>query len=1173
MADLQIMSFNAGELTPLVDGRSDLEKYYSGYREGPNMIPLPYGPAERRPGTYFVAELKDNSKKARLVSFQYSTEQAYILEFGDQYIRFYKDRGQIVTSTITEDLSALDNIVAHWLLNDDLATQAVLDDDGNTHDGTTESANTEDLHATGKAGTGCFDLDGVDSVEVADHNDFTFIEGTNGDFSIMALAYFGGSSGNIISKWDTDSKREWYLITNVDGKLQFAIFDESLDKQTYRTSDAVISSGWHLVVVTYNGEHGSWTGATAANYMTLYVDGVEVASTATNDADYVKMENLGSGVAIGAAYVLGALSFRWPDRLDNVAVFKDVLTATEIAALYTAGSAVYEITTSYLEADLFGLQRVQSADVLYSVHGDYAPTNLLRYAHDDWEIADIVFDWPVFLDENITDITITPTGAGAAPLAVDSAITLTASAALFTNSHIGSYWLIRHPRTADETVAPNKVGSAEADGFFNAAGEVTGSLKDVKGTWRFRTAGTWTGEIVVERSYDSGTTWHTVETFTSEGDLNFNITGEEEIGDAYYRARAVDPPGTLAWANEAIPTLSCERYYHYGIVKVTAFTSSTVVTGVVVRIMNSEVATKLWSEGAWSDEKGFPATISFFEGRQFFAGTSYKPLNIWGSKVNEYDNFRRGTLDDDPVKNTIDSGLQNKIRWLVGQEVLLIGTSGAEWKLGSADPSDALSPSNPIKPRIQTTYGSKEIQALLLANAVLFVDTKGRRVRGAQFVFEKGEAGAYDAPDYTRLAEHITKSGIVGMAYQQNPDPILWAWRDDGVLIGMVFEPGQRVWGWFQCVIDGFVESADVIPGVTEDEVWIIVKRTINGSTKRYIEYFMPRDWGDDQADCFFVDSGLSFDGGDAVDITGITKADPAVVTVSIYPTDGDGNNLEDGDQIRLRGVVGMTEVNTKVYTISNPNTTAKTFELRDKLDSVDINSLSFTLFKSSITGDIEYESDVIKNVSAADIAAIAFGTTVTGTGIPSDTTIVSIGDDSFTISNKATETNTSVTITAKGNVHQVDNTFSGLDHLEAKTVSVLGDGSVHANVVVSSGVVTLTEYYNKVHIGLPFKSSLKPMKLAVPGVSIRGKKKRIHQIIFSFYKTLGAKFGPAKGIDTIPFRKTTDAMGFPPPLFTGEKVETFPGGFELDGDIYVEQTQPLPMTVRSITARLQIYG
>ncbi|GAI13234.1 unnamed protein product, partial [marine sediment metagenome] len=320
------------------------------------------------------------------------------------------------------------------------------------------------------------------------------------------------------------------------------------------------------------------------------------------------------------------LHWFWDSKIDNVAIFNKEVSATEAASLYSTGA--YEISSSYLEADLFGLQKVQSADVLYNVHSDYTPTKLKRYAHDDWELENIVFDWPPFLEENVGDITITPTGAGAAPLAVGTAVTLTASAALFTSNHEGSFWLIKHPRTADETVAPNKVTSAEVDGFFDAAGEVSGSLKDVKGAWRFRTNGVWTGQLVIERSYDEGTNWHTIggDVFASQDDQNFNVSGNEELGDAWLRIRAIEPDGTFVWIiagatpDACVATLTCERFYHYGIVKVTAFTSSTVVTGEVVRAINSEEATKTWSEGAWSDERGYPVTLAFFEGRLFYAG-------------------------------------------------------------------------------------------------------------------------------------------------------------------------------------------------------------------------------------------------------------------------------------------------------------------------------------------------------------------------------------------------------------------------------------------------------------------------------------------------------------------------------------------------------------------------
>ena len=1453
MADIIIQSFNAGELSPLLDGRSDLEKYYFGAREYVNMIPLPYGPAERRPGTVFVTELKDNSKKANLVAFQYSTEQAYIIEMGDQYMRFFKDRGQILGGSGTENIDHLDNIIAHWLLNETEGTTIVNDDNPGTYDGVA-TADASILHATGKVGTGCFDLDGQYTVEIADDAAFSFDDSGANPFSIICWGYVTQQAGVqvLLSKWDESTgavANEWRLSLNNDRKLQLHLADTSVDLSSDRVAqwflnddagntavddnvasvphdgvasantdtltttgkinacfdfggsayvtvsdhaalsfgdasndsdfsiaawifvkitgsrqvilskyatgagewelnlsadeklvfhlrdeseladpqrivDNALSEGWHFVVMTYEGDGagnvaadrvilyvdgavadstafnsvnyvameagaadvliGAWKvnsesfadkidnvvlfditltaanvlslykegvgtetmgtaevsvvsdtaialgwhffastydstgGATAAGGIILYVDGVAVSSTNTNDASYTAMQAGDSLVRIGAQESTGGAAEKfWGDKIDEVSIFGDVLTPTEIASLYTA--IPYEISSDYLEADLFKLQHAQSADVLYNVHGSYPQSKLIRFEHNLWELNNIVYDWPPFLDENITDTTITPS-------AKVGTIELTASAPVFTSDHIGSYWLIRHPRS------DNKVEKSLTTDYsaFATTGE-SGILVGVKGSWRVKTSAVWTGTLELERSYDellvlvldaapaggawaagdiitgatSGDTcvivavtdtthyfikqlsgsftdgeilsnqsgnsrdvaaaypryegWSTLETLQSTQDQNFNVPGEETLGNAYLRVkRTVDSAG-----NDPTVVVSVERFYHYGIVKITGFTNATSATATVIRTLGSTDATKLWSEGAWSDQRGYPATTAFYEGRLWNAGTSYRPLDIWGSRTNDYENLETGNLDDDAVKFTVDSSMQNMIRWLVGQEVLLIGTSGGEWRLGSSDPADAITPTNPMRPRIQTTYGSEEIQALLLANAVLFVDAQGRRVRGAQYIFERGEMGGYDAPDYTEMSEHITENGIVAMAFQQNPYPILWCVRSDGILIGMVFEPGQKVWGWFRCVIDGLVESVAVIRGVSEDEIWITVKRTINGNTKRYIEYFKPRDWGDDQADCFFVDSGLSFDGGVAVAITGITQANPGVVTAAAH-------GKSDGDQVKIVGVAGMIEVNQKVFTVASAAT--DTFELRDKLDSVDIDATAYTTFASSVTGDVEEGSYIISNVSAADIAKLAFGTTVTGTGIVSGTTITDIGDDSFTMSNKAIETNESVTITARGTVMQVDNTFAGLDHLEGKTVSVLGDGSVHEDVVVSSGTVTLTDYFNKVHIGLPFKSSLKPMKLAVPGANIRGKQKRIHQIIFSFFETLGAKFGPTSGDETIPFRRTIDPLGAPPPLFTGEKVQTFNGGYELEGNIYVEQTQPLPMTVRSITAKLGIY-
>ena len=97
---LTITNFTAGELTPLMEGRTDMAKYQSGCLLMENFLVLPHGPAQVRPGFKYVAEIKDSSKPAKLIPFQFSTEQAYILEFGESggagYMRVYMDQGQVV---------------------------------------------------------------------------------------------------------------------------------------------------------------------------------------------------------------------------------------------------------------------------------------------------------------------------------------------------------------------------------------------------------------------------------------------------------------------------------------------------------------------------------------------------------------------------------------------------------------------------------------------------------------------------------------------------------------------------------------------------------------------------------------------------------------------------------------------------------------------------------------------------------------------------------------------------------------------------------------------------------------------------------------------------------------------------------------------------------------------
>ena len=100
-ASFAITNFTAGELSPQLDGRTDLGKYFNGAKTLENFTVFPHGGASRRPGTRFAHEVKNSANKTRLIPFEFSTTDTYIMEFSNQKIRFYRDGGIITEAAKT----------------------------------------------------------------------------------------------------------------------------------------------------------------------------------------------------------------------------------------------------------------------------------------------------------------------------------------------------------------------------------------------------------------------------------------------------------------------------------------------------------------------------------------------------------------------------------------------------------------------------------------------------------------------------------------------------------------------------------------------------------------------------------------------------------------------------------------------------------------------------------------------------------------------------------------------------------------------------------------------------------------------------------------------------------------------------------------------------------------
>lgn len=580
----------------------------------------------------------------------------------------------------------------------------------------------------------------------------------------------------------------------------------------------------------------------------------------------------------------------------------------------------YEIVTPYdtdAGTDLFDIQFVQSADTMYLVHPDYAVRELTRTDHTAWTLTETTFQRGPFLAENDTAVTITPS-------ATTGSITLTASSATFNANHVGALWQVTH--TAE---AVNESGSFSNNVAEQNSASVTVQLGRI---WDFTTHGTWAGDVSLQKSFDSGVTWKDVVPVHYESDGNVQDSDPETANDAIYRVHAEAGAAGID-SGTCTFNLTARSFDVAGVVDITAFTSTTLVTGTVTNTLGGTTATAFWNEGAWSADEGYPNTVCFFEERLCFGGTANSPQAIWLSRSDDWPNFLAGTLATSALSYTLSANQVNAIRWLAPQNAILIGTSGGEWRFG-ASRDEPLDFDNRVAHR-QSTYGSAYIQAVMVNNVVLYAQRQAKKVRELAFSFELDN---WVSPDMTVLSEHITGDGIVQFAFQKTPDPILWCVIEDGDLAALTYNREQEVVAWHLHTTDGDYESVAVIPGDGEDEVWVSVERTINSSTVRYVEQFQARDFGDDQADAFYVDSGLTFDGGAAVTITGISSADPAVVTTG-------GHSFTDGQQVKISAVAGMVEVNNVVFTVSNED--PNTFELRDRTDITDIDSTGFTAYTS----------------------------------------------------------------------------------------------------------------------------------------------------------------------------------------------------------------------------------
>ncbi len=288
-------------------------------------------------------------------------------------------------------------------------------------------------------------------------------------------------------------------------------------------------------------------------------------------------------------------------------------------------------------------------------------------------------------------------------------------------------------------------------------------------------------------------------------------------------------------------------------------------------------ATPPITQDPFNSSNNYPGAVSYFEQRRCFAGTLNLPQSLWMTKSGTESNLNYSlpTRDDDAISFRVAAREANTIRHIVPLQSLVLLTSSAEWRVTSLN-SDAITPTT-VSVRPQSYIGSSNVQPVIINNNLIYAAARGGHMRELAYSWQ---ASGFVTGDLSLRAPHLFDNlDIVDMAYAKAPQPIVWAVSSNGKLLGLTYVPEQQVGAWHQHDTDGTFESCCVVAEGNEDVLYVIAKRTVNGSTVRYVERMASRMWAT-QADAFYVDAGATYSGSPATTISGLSWLEGKTVNI-----------------------------------------------------------------------------------------------------------------------------------------------------------------------------------------------------------------------------------------------------------------------------------------------------
>ena len=554
---------------------------------------------------------------------------------------------------------------------------------------------------------------------------------------------------------------------------------------------------------------------------------LKVGSTSGGD-EYISETQLGAGQHSLSFTPTGDFWLEFSNRSQYAAYVDSV-------AVESSGDMTLAVPWSV--NDLETLRWDQSADVIFVACDGYQQRKIERRGTESWSIVKYEPEDGPFRTVNTSSLTMT---AGA--LTGDT--TLTASRAYFDSDMVGGLFTL--------TSVGQKVESAiTGEGQWSSSIRVVGV--DNSRIFVLNISGTWVATITLQRSIDDESSWTDVTTYTTnQTNINYDDSLDNQI--IFYRI-GIDtgdytsgtPTVTLTYSGGGIA----------GVARVTGYTSTTVVNIAILDHMGQTTATDEWSEGTWSDFRGWPTAVAFYEGRLGWAGKDKIILSV-SDAFESFDDETEG--ESAPINRSIGSGPVAFINWLLPAQRLLVGTQNAEVSVRSTTLDEALTVTN-FNIKEASTQGSDRVAAVKLDSTGIFVQRSGLRCYLLKFELT---ANDYQLSDLTILTPDIGSPGFIKISVQRQPDTRIHFLRSDGTVAVLLFDPAEDIKAWVEIETgdadntNGVIEDMFVMPGDEEDVVYYCVKRVINSSVKRYLEKWSVETnciggTYNDQADCFMM--------------------------------------------------------------------------------------------------------------------------------------------------------------------------------------------------------------------------------------------------------------------------------------------------------------------------------